>query len=179
MRIGLNVNSWICIHWANMSSVRSGRQGGPKKRVLYCDFGVTKLFWSDSMLNPETVHEVGLDTVINAARSIELCDVLEVRAGVDLDPETTTTALRTAAKTGVQEAAAMLAKREASGTAGNHSTAGAKEGKSEKKSLVQSLFGGGGGHDKEGELLYATAILRKKVKPEEFSKCLSLITADR
>lgn len=135
---------------------------------------MTQLFWTDSVLNPEEVHQKGIDAFIDPNRTVQLSDVLEVRAGVDLDPETTTAALRTAARTGVQEAVLLLAKREA----GGHVDSG-KEGKSEKRSLVKSLFGGGGGSDKDGELLYGTAILRKKVKPEEFSKCLSLITADR
>ena len=147
----------------------TGRQGGPKKRVLYCDFGVTKLFWSDAQISAETAHEVGIETLIDASRMVELSAIVEVRAGVDLDPDTSTTALRTAAKAGVQAAAAMLQRREADSIV--------REGRSEKgKSLLGSIFGG---HEKGNELLYGTATLRKKVKPEDFGTCISLITADR
>lgn len=149
-----------------------GRQGGPKKRVLFSDFGVTKLFWADSMLSVETVNEVGIDTMFDESRSVNIADILEVRAGVDLDPETSNTALQKAAKEGVQVAIALLQKRQSLGDADAHG--GAKQ---EKRSIVKSIFGGH--HNKDDELLYGTAILRKKAKPEEFSQCLSLITADR
>jgi hypothetical protein len=76
----------------------AGRQGGPKKRILYCDAAVTKLFWADSVLNAETAHEVGIENMLDESRAVSLADVLEVRAGVDLDPETPTAALRAATK---------------------------------------------------------------------------------
>ena len=123
------------------------------------------------MLSVETAHEVGIETMMDETRSVNIADIIEIRAGVDLDPETSTAALQKAAKEGVQVAIALLQKRESSGYIETHS-------KTEKRSsIVKSIFGGH--QSKEDELLYATPILRKKAKPEEYSQCLSLITADR
>lgn len=148
-----------------------GRQGGPKKRILYCDFGVSKLFWSNSLLSVEQANEVGIDNLIDESKTVHITDITEVRAGTDLDPDTSLKALQIAAKAGVQAAATMLQRREAAIKAGKEAKPAEK-----RRSLVGSIFGG---HDKDDELLYGTATLRKKAKPEEFSQCLSLITNDR
>lgn len=132
---------------------------------------MTKLFWSNSLLSAEQAHEVGIDNMIDESKTVNIADITEVRAGTDLDPDTTMKALQIAAKAGVQAAVTMLQKREAAIKAGKEAKPTEK-----RKSLVGSLFGG---HEKDEDLLYGTATLRKKAKPEEFSQCLSLITNDR
>lgn len=139
---------------------------------MYCDYNVTKLFWASSLVDADLAHTSGIESLFDASKTVNLSEVIEVRAGTDLDPETSLAALKTATKNGNQAAMVMKQKREASIKAGTHSEKVAEK----RKSLVGSLFKS---HEKEDELLYGTAILRKKAKPEEFSRCLSLITNDR
>jgi len=132
---------------------------------------VTKLYWTNSVVDADAAHTTGLEAQLDPTKMVNLVDVLEVRAGTDLDPETPLAALKIGTKNGNHAAMVLKQKKEAAIKAGTESKAPEK-----KKTLVGSLFGT---HEKEDELLYGTAILRKKAKPEEFSKCLSLITQDR
>lgn len=151
----------------------SGRQGGPKQRILYCDFNVTKLYWTNSVVDADAAHSSGIESQFDPSKMVNMADVVEVRAGTDLDPDTTLAALKAASKNGHQAAMILKQKKEASIKAGVEEKVPEK-----RKSLVGSIFGSHA-HDKEEELLYGTATLRKKAKPEEFSRCLSLITHDR
>jgi hypothetical protein len=107
--------------------------------------------------------------VYDDSHGVRLVDIVEVRAGVDLDPHTSITALRSAAARGEQDAAAMLRRREAVGDVG------AMKEVPHHKSFTGSLFASA----EPNELLYGTVTLRAGAKPEEFTSCLSLITTER
>jgi hypothetical protein len=143
-----------------------GRQGAPRKRMLFCDPSTTTLFWAS-----DDTKSGGMPT-LDPSKAIRLSDVLEVRAGTDLDPETSTADLNFAAKAGVQSAISLLQKIE-------HDLKAGKTIKSpdKKKTLVDSFFGSG--KEKNTGLLYATAILRKKAKLDDLPLCISLITEER
>ena len=149
----------------------TGRHGGPKRRMLYCDKEVTKLFWTDIISFEHGSNTSVTDKLltVDVDHVISLSHVLELQAGADIDPETHTAALELAAKGGMHAAATMLRAREA---------AAAAEGKtlSKKTSSWRDVFSS---HDKEKEILFGTAITRKNAKPDEMHLCISIITSER
>jgi hypothetical protein len=155
----------------------TGRQGAPHMRVLYCDANVTKLFWSATAVTSSNTAEAtrDIEQSLDPSKTIAIADIIEVRAGTDIDPETSTAALKAAAKAGVKAASTMLRRRDAGATEEEKQSAAATS--KPRKSLVGSLFGGG--RDKEETVLYGTSILRKRLKENEYALSLSLITADR
>lgn len=165
-----------------------GRKGAPKMRILYCDFAVTKLYWSENGIDTdaEITNEVEINKKSDAIanRSINISDIIEIRAGTDIDPDTSSTALKLAAKAGVQAAVLMLQRREASQI--QNSSKGGKLNNNDgaqlpKRTFTQQLFFGSNSNSKESDetLLYGTATLRRTCKPEDLPLCISLILPDR
>ncbi len=54
-----------------------GRSGKPKKKVIYCDNILSKIYWS------ETPNETNLTNM----RFIDLTQIIELRHGNEMDPE--------------------------------------------------------------------------------------------
>jgi hypothetical protein len=152
---------------SGMIVIKHGRQGKPKKRILTCDPNVTVLFWlaENEDKDVESVRE---------AKSISLSDVVEIREGIDIDPETSSGALTAAAANGNISADKLMelvkAKEELKNTdTPTKKTAGGKQ------NLFESIFGA---KEKDGILL-GTSTLRKNCKPEDFKLSFSLILSDR
>jgi hypothetical protein len=151
-----------------MTVIKHGRQGKPKKRILTCDPNVTVLFWLAEN------EENDVDSVLEA-KSFNLSDVIEIREGTDIDPETSSTALTAAAANGIISPDKLMELVKAKEELKNASDTPTKKTAGGKQNLFESIFGS---KEKEGILL-GTSTLRKNCKAEDFKLCFSLILPDR
>jgi hypothetical protein len=147
-----------------MSVIKHGRQGKPKRRILTCDSNVTLLFWL-----PETSQTNDVEQ-LKEGKSINISDVLDIREGVEIDPETSSAALTAAAATGTISPDKLMdlvkAKEELKSL---------DRKPSQKPNIFETIFGS---KEKDGILL-GTFTLRKNCKADEFKLCFSLILPDR
>jgi hypothetical protein len=147
-----------------MSVIKHGRQGKPKRRILTCDPNVTILFWL-----PETGQTNDVEQ-LKEGKSINISDVLDIREGVEIDPETSSAALTAAAATGTISPDKLMdlvkAKEELKAL---------DRKPSQKPNIFETIFGS---KEKDGILL-GTFTLRKNCKADEFQLCFSLILPDR
>lgn len=126
--------------------------------MLYCDSEVKKLFW----------EKIGND-YSSDSKFIHIKDIIEVRAGIDIDPQSPLKVLETAAvKHNIPQAQDLYNKKK--NTIQEPSN----------KSLFSTLVGLNHHQQQEKDgLLYGTPILRRTCKTEDLSKCFSLITSER
>jgi hypothetical protein len=141
-----------------------GRQGKPKRRILTCDPEVTLLFWVPDSTAPNDAESY------KEGRSINLEEVLEIREGVEIDPETSSAALTAAAATGTISPDKLMELVKAKEELKNVDRKPAQS-----SNLFESIFG----HKEKDGILLGTSNLRRYCKPEDFGLSFSLILPDR
>jgi hypothetical protein len=69
-----------------MVVIKHGRQGLPKRRLLQCNSGMTRLYWQPELYSSSTT---GLAPDLpEESKSISIKDILAIRTGTDIDPDT-------------------------------------------------------------------------------------------
>jgi len=76
----------------------SGRNGTPRRKLLCCEYETGKIFFASESMSSELAYG-NLDE-IDDANILNLRDIIELRRGTDIDPESPYTALEIAAKAG-------------------------------------------------------------------------------
>jgi len=76
----------------------SGRNGIPRRKLLCCEYETGKIFFASESMSSELADD-NLDE-IDDAKILNLSDIIELRRGTDIDPESPYKALELAAKAG-------------------------------------------------------------------------------
>ena len=139
-----------------------GRQGKPKRKLLFCNPQVTVLMWKAETLDDEETKDV---------RFINISDIKSIRLGKDIDPTTSDAVLEAAVGAGQITQSEVYAVRDAR----------KKEGYDEKHPHKQSsnFFAGFFGSKEKDTVLFGTSILRRSCKPDEMKMCISFSLEDR